>query len=841
MKKIVFLVVAVLVTCLNVNARLAAKMSKERKAVQRYSVPQVKMERIAKVTKATNARFNPNLVPVKEVLSSRKLKDGSELRIVRLENGVVRKQFLKAEEKLQRKITRPGKSSGNAGLRASASSEALDEGFEGWDEEAWDWLPEGWTDESKAGSISHLVDVYGDTYNFTWRTAHYYPKSGLYSAYVQYAFPVDTLSDEDENGDGLLNDTIQCNLPTPQDEWLISPPVTVKQADYVFVFDLYYDPFWGRLSYLEIDENNELIAAFDTMHTVVEALISTDGGNTWTKKWDNRENAAQYTDDELLDIGLITGAPWLMVSIDLAEYHNKDIQIAIRYWDDGGESVFVDNVKVGYLLPEVSYRRPSGHLISGLSTDYLALTGNVIVGHAYTPTLWKGEVKYQESVSWSFSDADLAPIESYSEQNPVVTLPFGLYNTPLLTATGKGNTRVEFQLGSDGEYSLIGLGGENIWLGENDEEIKLGLGNYDLQYGLAFYTGVNAEGMVDYGTFKGVANYFEKPASKYMFETFYVHLGNIVPKPDEPVKLNIYAVNENNSLGEIIASSETWPEDFIFAYHYDEEDDDGDVEGTDLYTIPFKFMAIDSEGREHESYLEIDDRFVAEFYNYQSADILFQYEDHPTGENYAYISLEEGLVSLNATSALFDMDAAFPFLHTEDNRYEAPVTGGTKSFEISTYWLPDGWWLDENLPDWISFGEPSTDFTAGIVTLPVVVDALPSTVSGRSANIYIASYACNLTLQIKQGSADWARPTGITTVKANRAKEVKVVRQGDRFVLSYPAGTTSVAVYNAAGQRIAEYALNPSGTYSIPAARLPKGIYILKFAGKTNEAVKVVK
>jgi hypothetical protein len=82
-------------------------------------------------------------------------------------------------------------------------------------------------------------------------------------------------------------------------------------------------------------------------------------------------------------------------------------------------------------------------------------------------------------------------------------------------------------------------------------------------------------------------------------------------------------------------------------------------------------------------------------------------------------------------------------------------------------------------------------------------------------------------------------PTGLHSI--DPVKNVKVTVQADRFVLSYPAGTTSIAVYNVAGQKIAEYTLNPDGKQSIPTAGLPKGVYILKFAGKTGETVKVIK
>jgi hypothetical protein len=820
MKKSVLFVVTVFVACLSVNAQFTTRAPKTGTAVRQRSTPPVEVERIGKIEKATSVRFNPNLAPVKDVISSRRLKDGSEFRIVRLENGVIKKQLFHAGQKSQRKVSLPDNASRNVELRAGAASESLNEGFEGWDRETWDWIPEGWTDESKVGSDSQVVDIHEDEYNFTWKVAPY-PRLrsagiGQYSAGVQFALTnLEILNDD--------ADTIPYNPPLTQDEWLISPQVTVKQADYVFAFDLYYDPAWARLSYLDVDENYDFITEFEAMHTVIEALISTDGGNTWTVKWDNREDAARYTDDELRDILFETGVSWIKVSIDLKEYLNRDIKIAIRYWDDGGESAYVDNVAVGYPAPVVYYRRPQGHLISGYSTDYRALQqSNLIVGHAYTPTQWEGTVENQESIRWQFNDSEGNSVQTSTEQNPVVSLPYGLYNTPLLSATGRGNTKTEFQLGagSDMQYNLMGLGGQNSWDG-----VLLGLGNYDIHRGVAPISNINAEDLAGEGTFIGVSNFFEKPAAPYMLETFYVHAGEIVTKPNEPVRLKLFAVADNGVVGDVIASSEAWPADFIRTVE----------NGYNLYTIPFKFIATDPEtGREYERYLEIDDHFLAEFSNYRTADMFFQAEYHPTGEYLAYISFEESLIPLGATSALFDMNASFPFLFTRDNKFAAPDAGGVKAFEIDTYWAITEWWLKEDVPDWIAIGD--TVYKGdGIYSLSIATLPLPEGVSGRSANVTFQAPACELTLQVKQGDGEYS---GINTVNA---KSVKVFSRGDYFVLSYPVGTPSVAIYNVAGQKIAEYALNSDGTYSIPVSLLPKGVYILRFAGKTNETVKVVK
>ncbi|MDR1980280.1 MAG: T9SS type A sorting domain-containing protein [Tannerellaceae bacterium] len=814
------LLLALLITGICASAQpVSTKVSKTRKAHVNHA-QQATATRVEKKVMEKRSPFADS--KVKEVISSKKMKDGSVYRTVKLDNGMVKKQWLNPSKKLQSKIAIPRP---KAGVLVAAEGSFF-EGFEGWDGETLDWIPEGWVDESKENTPSNLVDAAGDVYNFTWQTTEggglgQTPTEGIYSAFIQ--FSTFYLTDDEEN---------PVAPATHQDEWLISPSVTIDRPDYVWDFDMYYDPFWSLLDYETME--------FGELRTVVEALISTDNGATWTKKWDNRANAAQYTEDELWNFILEEPAPWVKVTIDLSEYAGQTIKTAIRYINDDGESAYVDAVTIGYPPLEVSYRRPGGYLISGFSEDYYLLNANIIVGNAYTPTQWKANVKNADAVSWDFGGT------IFNETNPIITLPYELYDTPVLSASNAGGT-AEFQLGVEGEDNYMLLGGTNTWDVEEEEPKSFGLGNYDIQYRFTYYSDLNAEGFPEY-TFKGAANYFEKPTGKYIFETLNVHAGNVVAKEGEPVKLEIYAMDNEGRKGRLLASSEAYPDDFIVG-----EVDDGYI----YHTVPFKFKEVDPEtGREEDTYLEINSAFIAEFTNYESADVFFQYEDHPTGDNYGYGVFEEGYLSLGATSALFDLDASFPFLVTETNdesetgnKYAAPDEGGTKEFKITTLWTPEGWWLEEELPDWIELGEPVSDGT-GVVTLPVTVAPLPSLaslanraivaspdgVTGRNADIKLVSYGCSLTLKIKQGDASY---TGISTIV--RTSAVKAVRQGDTFLLSYPNGTTAVAVYTLAGQKVSEHTLNASGRYTLPAADLSKGVYLLKFSGKTTETLKVIK
>jgi hypothetical protein len=115
-------------------------------------------------------------------------------------------------------------------------------------------------------------------------------------------------------------------------------------------------------------------------------------------------------------------------------------------------------------------------------------------------------------------------------------------------------------------------------------------------------------------------------------------------------------------------------------------------------------------------------------------------------------------------------------------------------------------------------------------------DALPAGVTGRAGKIVLGSYGVTATIQVKQGNSDWV---GLAPVQTT-AEVTKVARQGDNFVLTYPASATSVSVYNITGQRVADYKLNTNGTTTVPAANWTKGVYILKFNG-SNVSVKVIK
>ena len=77
----------------------------------------------------------------------------------------------------------------------------------------------------------------------------------------------------------------------------------------------------------------------------------------------------------------------------------------------------------------------------------------------------------------------------------------------------------------------------------------------------------------------------------------------------------------------------------------------------------------------------------------------------------------------------------------------------------------------------------------------------------------------------------------IKSIEGNAALHYAIV--DDNVVIKNVAGPYSVAVYNAAGQMLAEMNSNPSNTYALPRN---KGLLIIKVrSNKGKQFIKVVK
>lgn len=83
----------------------------------------------------------------------------------------------------------------------------------------------------------------------------------------------------------------------------------------------------------------------------------------------------------------------------------------------------------------------------------------------------------------------------------------------------------------------------------------------------------------------------------------------------------------------------------------------------------------------------------------------------------------------------------------------------------------------------------------------------------------------------------------LTDIKAVQPENpLTVSRKADCFEITYPADTnvSRLSLYSVSGQCIATYPLDSSGSFTLPTAYLPNGVYVLNFEG-ANLSIKIVK
>ncbi|GHT76825.1 hypothetical protein AGMMS50262_16140 [Bacteroidia bacterium] len=301
-----------------------------------------------------------------------------------------------------------------------------------------------------------------------------------------------------------------------------------------------------------------------------------------------------------------------------------------------------------------TYMIPEGYLFSGMATDYNSLNGMVIMGSGSTATKWTSIASGTQSISWTFK-GDNYPQQTVNEANPIVTLPAGLYNMPLLSAGG-----TNYQLGIAGGKNVMKLGGDNTWqvstvLGQPRYK-TFGLGNYDLSKGWSFQSDMKDNEEFDYigeklsiGKYKGIGNVFEKPNGTMSFDKIYVHCIDLKLNDNKTVTVNIYE-EANNHAGKLIATATTKEVDIIKA---------GVQDTVTFYTVPFSFS----------SSITPNTAFFVEFTGYKSTAVCLQMQN--SLKNYAYAVFEQDRIPLSEIyedavkepykgSFLIDLNGTFP-------------------------------------------------------------------------------------------------------------------------------------------------------------------------------------
>lgn len=138
-------------------------------------------------------------------------------------------------------------------------------------------------------------------------------------------------------------------------------------------------------------------------------------------------------------------------------------------------------------------------------------------------------------------------------------------------------------------------------------------------------------------------------------------------------------------------------------------------------------------------------------------------------------------------------------------------------------------------PDWIEF-EFAPEVEGMIQTVNRFYVAPNTDENAREGDVVFTSpEGATYTIHITQAGTG----SGVDEIAA---EDVTVVLSGDNIEVGYPKTKDRVTVYNAAGAMVADYALPMGGKFTIPAADLASGFYIVKVSGENSvKTVKIIK
>lgn len=772
------------------------------------------------------------------VVASKQLKDGSSIDLVRGNDGHLYKvlnRSLRASDKIAQ-----SKSRINAPAVMKADENAtLFEGFESYEGlTSRGWVPEGWSQESKTNPPHVAPEGKGTC--LVWEATK---GDGFTSAYSGTYVERVQVSMADFTADPIT-------FAEQQDEWLITKAITPKTGDYL-TFQLCYSPCFTLL--------DETTMKFTAVNNILEVLVTTDDGKTWEKVWDVLDDARSYTVDELWDDGRSFVRPYHPMLVNISKYVGKNIKIAFRYYGINGESMMLDDVKVGEATPTAAVTAPNAVFPIGLSLEGYNLSdgsGNVLnlaLAPYKTSLEWTNVSPAYESCTWTYPDEEGNETTSSSKNLEAPEYGFAQYDAPSLVTKIGSKTSDAAKL-----YDAVQYGG-SVMIRNGDSYLSFDAAMYDLnrlvskkaKFSLA-NGGVFGMGATSDATWNqllktegmkvtGMGMFIPQPAAPYTLSSanavVYYTAGKLTDKSQ--LKATVYKVEDDGSFTAMAegycSPSEIYKADdksYPKAVFYFEREIDGLPTQAELfvdYPIVIQFSADLAEGEEFD-FVNAFDSAPKEVENN-----VYVFFNDASGTrkmiNTTALSFEDG----SAAAGLYaSFDATYSWLRSDEDAFEAKPAGESKTFDLDSYYnlvnskgenLATA--TGEGLGDWytVSFANGSGTEPA---KMTVTVNALPEGTDVRSSYFDVEVFGMMKRFYVAQHSEAGVSDLAVSATKA--------FVNGGNIVVSSPKATR-VAVYNVAGQKVAEQAF--AGKATIKASDFAKGIYVLKF--NDNTVLKLTK
>lgn len=571
------------------------------------------------------------------------------------------------------------------------------------------------------------------------------------------------------------------------------------------------------------------------------------------------DDARSYTEDELWDDGSSFVRPYHPMLVNISKYVGKNIKIAFRYYGINGESMMLDDVKVGEATPTAAATAPNAVFPIGFSLDGYNLndgSGNVLnlaLAPYKTSLEWTNVSPAYESCTWTYPDEEGNETTSSSKNLEAPEYGFGQYGAPSLVTKIGSKTSDAAKL-----YDAVQYGG-SVMINHGDSYLSFDAAMYDLnrlvskkaKFSLT-RDGVFGMGATSDATWNqllktegmkvtGMGMFIPQPAAPYTLSSanavVYYTAGKLTDKSQ--LKATVYKVEDDGSFT-AMAEGYCSPSEFYKAdedsntkaIFYFEREIDGLPTQAELfvdYPIVIQFSADLAEGEEFD-FVNAFDSAPDEVEN--NVYVFFNdAEGTRKMINTTALSFEDG----SAAAGLYaSFDATYSWLRSDEDAFEAKPAGESKTFDLDSYYnlvnskgenLATA--TGEGLGDWytVSFANGSGTEPA---KMTVTVNALPEGTDVRSSYFDVEVFGMKKRFYVAQHSEAGVSDLAVSATKA--------FVNGGNIVVSSPKATR-VAVYNVAGQKVAEQAF--AGKATIKASDFAKGIYVLKF--NDNTVLKLTK
>lgn len=529
---------------------------------------------------------------------------------------------------------------------------------------------------------------------------------------------------------------------------------------------------------------------------------------------------------------------------------------------------------------KAGYKAPKGALRVGVENDYTPYTP-MYVGSGSEEIPWEFQnvtsgADETTTYLWTFA-GKTSQGDPANNHNLSAILSIGKWEVPVLKAT-MGSTVSTYQYAAQKDIwgniatdkSLI-VGTKEI-LPLSNADYNYG-GNYPIFDNNNYAMGSGPVGMEGFPFIfekegfkilteddmimpKGIVTYYEKPLGPLTIHsiTLIGYSESHQPLNEEiSLKLEIRNLDENGRVdmtGEPLASSSATSSDVIQC-----------MEDEPAFAINFSFTEINEFGLpiEADYIMEKACAVVVTGFDQEGCDygIYCANAVGPQRCGTSWLLLEDGSLCTYVFkeeeqnprfNAFVQLNGYYPYLSALSEYAIVPDEGGAAMYESNgEFYSPqfisnfpatgdDAVEIVSEIPAWLTVTPSDFGFDK-YKTIVYVVEGepLPEGVDGRTATLEISNHGLRKSFKIYQGK------DAIETISTTAADQYKVVRNGNDFVLSYPAGATSVMVVNALGQNVAQYDLPAGGQTTVPAAVLSNGLNIFKFNGAGNIAVKAMK